>query len=74
VGSKGVPHRCEDETWIIVTLQKELENVTNILNNYTMQMQTLINQKAIEVPGVKKPCGDFSKFGYNYTREQKRKC
>jgi len=59
VGSKGVPHRCEDETWIIVTLQKELENVTNILNNYTMQMQTLINQKAVEEPGTKKPWWKF---------------
>ena len=43
------------------TLKKELENASqreqdlkSMYNNYMMQMQTLINQKAIEAPGAKK--------------------
>jgi hypothetical protein len=58
----------EKEKWIIElqnhneTLKKELEKagqdkeaVQNLYNNYMLQMQTLINQKAIEAPGAKKP-------------------
>ena len=37
------------------TLLKELEDQKIMHNNYFMQVQTLINQKAIEAPGVKKP-------------------
>ena len=37
------------------TLKKELEDIKSMHNNYMMQMQTLINQKAIEAPGEKKP-------------------
>ena len=37
------------------TLKKELEDLKSMQNNYMMQMQTLINQKAIEAPGAKKP-------------------
>ena len=33
--------------------KKELENL-RMNNNYMLQMQTLINQKAIEAPGAKK--------------------
>ena len=36
------------------TLKKELEDIKSMHNNYMMQMQTLINQKAIEAPGAKK--------------------
>ena len=43
------------------TLRTELEKagqdkeaIQNLYNNYMLQMQTLINQKAIEVPGAKK--------------------
>jgi hypothetical protein len=43
------------------TLKKELENANtreqdfkSMHNNYMLQMQTLINQKAIEAPGAKK--------------------
>ena len=58
----------EKEKWINElqnhneTLKKELEKagqdkeaVQNLYNNYMLQMQTLINQKAIEAPGAKKP-------------------
>jgi DNA repair exonuclease SbcCD ATPase subunit len=48
------------------TLKKELEKagqdkeaIQNLYNNYMLQMQTLINQKAIEVPGAKKPWWRF---------------
>jgi hypothetical protein len=48
------------------TLIKELEkaaqdkeNLQNIYNNYFLQVQTLINQKAIEAPGAKKPWYKF---------------
>ena len=48
------------------TLKKELESASqreqdlkSMHNNYMMQMQTLINQKAIEVPGVRKPWWRF---------------
>ena len=36
------------------SLKKELEDLKTIHNNYMLQMQTLINQKAIEAPGEKK--------------------
>lgn len=36
------------------TLKKELEDLKQMHNNYFMQMQTLINQRAIEAPGQKK--------------------
>ena len=48
------------------TLKKELENASqreqdlkSMHNNYMMQMQTLINQKAIVAPGAKKPWWRF---------------
>lgn len=41
------------------TLKNDLENLQNLYNNYMLQMQTLINQKAIEAPGVKKPWWRF---------------
>ena len=48
------------------TLKKELEKagqdkeaIQNLYNNYMLQMQTLINQKAIEAPGSKKPWWRF---------------
>ena len=48
------------------TLKKELEKagqdkeaIQNLYNNYMMQMQTLINQKAIESSGAKKPWWRF---------------
>ncbi len=41
------------------TLKKELEDLKSMHNNYMMQMQTLINQKAIEAPGAKKPWWRF---------------
>jgi TolA-binding protein len=48
------------------TLKKELESASqreqdlkSMHNNYMMQMQTLINQKAIEVPGIRKPWWRF---------------
>jgi FtsZ-binding cell division protein ZapB len=36
-------------------LQKDKDNLQNNYNNYFLQVQTLINQKAIEAPGAKKP-------------------
>ena len=48
------------------TLKKELEKagqdkeaVQNLYNNYMLQMQTLINQKAIEATGAKRPWWRF---------------
>jgi FtsZ-binding cell division protein ZapB len=41
------------------TLKKELEISQETHRNYMMQMQTLINQKAIEAPGAKKPWWRF---------------
>jgi hypothetical protein len=35
-------------------LQKDKEAIQNLYNNYMLQMQTLINQRAIEAPGAKK--------------------
>lgn len=43
----------------IETLKKELEDIKNMHTNYMMQVQTLINQKAIEAPGSKKPWWRF---------------
>jgi Leu/Phe-tRNA-protein transferase len=69
-GSKETLHsyeaRLEEKNFRIIdlqahkeTLKKELETLQNMHNNYMMQMQTLINQKAIEVPGSKKPWWRF---------------
>jgi chromosome segregation ATPase len=48
------------------TLKTELEkagqreeDLKKVHNNYMLQMQTLINQKAIEAPGAKKPWWQF---------------
>ena len=53
--------RLEEKDKHIETLQKELdkaerdkEDLKSIYNNYFLQVQTLINQKAIEAPGEKK--------------------
>jgi molecular chaperone GrpE (heat shock protein) len=51
--------RIEEKEQHIETLKKELENISQMHNNYMVQMQTLINQKAIEVPGAKKPWWRF---------------
>ncbi len=40
-------------------LKKELEISQEMHRNYMMQIQTLINQKAIEAPGAKKPWWRF---------------
>jgi hypothetical protein len=40
---------------------KDKEDLKNIHNNYMLQMQTLINQKAIEAPGQKKKWYEFWK-------------
>jgi hypothetical protein len=53
--------RVEEKDTLIVTLQKELdkagqreEDLKETHRNYMLQMQTLINQKAIEAPGAKR--------------------
>ena len=51
--------RIEEKEQHIETLKKELENISQMHNNYMLQMQTLINQKAIEAPGAKKPWWRF---------------
>ena len=38
----------------IEELKKDKDTIQNLYNNYMLQMQTLINQKAIEAPGAKK--------------------
>lgn len=37
------------------TLKQDLQTLKDIHNNYMLQMQSLINQRAIEAPGTKKP-------------------
>jgi len=41
------------------TLKKEHEDFKAMHNNYMLQVQTLIQQKAIEAPGAKKPWWKF---------------
>ena len=41
------------------TLVKELEDIKSMHNNYMLQMQTVITQRAIEAPGTKKPWWRF---------------
>ena len=43
----------------IESLKKELEISQETHRNYMLQVQTLINQKAIETPGAKKPFWKF---------------
>jgi hypothetical protein len=38
----------------IEELKKDKDTIQNLYNNYMLQMQTLINQKSIEAPGMKK--------------------
>lgn len=40
-------------------LIKELEDFKNLHNNYMLQMQTIITQKAVEAPETKKPWWRF---------------
>ena len=49
----------EEKDRHIETLKKELEISQETHRNYMLQMQTLINQKAIEAPGAKKPWWRF---------------
>ena len=69
-GSKETLHsyesRLEEKNFRIIdlqahneTLKKELETLQNMHTNYMLQVQTLINQKAIESPGAKKPWWRF---------------
>ena len=37
------------------TLKQDLQDLKAMHNNYMLQMQSLINQRAIEAPGKKKP-------------------
>ena len=43
----------------IEELKKDKDTLQNLYNNYMLQMQTLITQKSIEVPGAKKPWWRF---------------
>jgi molecular chaperone GrpE (heat shock protein) len=51
--------RVEEKDRHIESLKGELDNLRSIHNNYMLQVQTLINQKAIEAPGNKKPWYKF---------------
>ncbi|MDR3492873.1 MAG: hypothetical protein P4M12_12685, partial [Gammaproteobacteria bacterium] len=58
--------QIEEKNQHIETLKIELdkaghdkEAIQNLYNNYMLQMQTLINQKAIEAPGTKKKWWQF---------------
>jgi hypothetical protein len=53
--------RIEEKNQYIESLKKELEFNQETHRNYMMQVQTLIKQKAIETPGVKKPWYKFWK-------------
>ena len=46
--------RVEEKDRHIKSLKDELDNLRSVHNNYMVQVQTLINQKAIEVLGAKK--------------------
>ena len=53
--------KVEEKEDLIIVLKEELEkahqdkdNIQNLYDNYMRQMQTLIQQKAIEAPGQKK--------------------
>jgi len=59
-------NQIEEKDRHIETLKTELEKaghdkeaIQNLYNNYMLQMQTLINQKALEAPGSKKPWWQF---------------
>jgi chromosome segregation ATPase len=39
--------------------ERDKEDLKTVYNNYFLQVQTLINQKAIEAPGAKKPWWQF---------------
>ena len=53
----------ENEIEVLLTELKKTnqdkEDLKSMHNNYMLQMQTLINQKSIEVPGAKKPWWRF---------------
>jgi molecular chaperone GrpE (heat shock protein) len=46
--------RVDEKERHIESLKSELDNLRSVHNNYMLQMQTLINQKAIEAPGTKR--------------------
>jgi chromosome segregation ATPase len=47
--------RLEEKDRHIESLKSGLDNLRSVHNNYMVQVQTLINQKAIEAPGARKP-------------------
>jgi predicted RNase H-like nuclease (RuvC/YqgF family) len=51
--------QIEEKDRHIESLKGELTDIKSMHNNYMLQMQTLINQKAIEAPGAKKPWWRF---------------
>lgn len=46
---------CEELQAHNDTLKQDLQDLKAMHNNYMLQMQSLINQRAIEAPGAKKP-------------------
>lgn len=56
---EGKDKQLEDKEKHIETLKKELEDNKATHNNYMFQIQTLINQKAIDAPGTKKSWWKF---------------
>jgi hypothetical protein len=59
VGEENQNRIIKEKDDHIETLKKELEVSQETHRNYMVQMQTLINQKAIEAPGAKKPWWQF---------------
>jgi chromosome segregation ATPase len=64
--NEKISGRLEEARYHIDTLKQELENANQreielkkTFDNYMVQVQTLINQKAIEAPGAKKPWWQF---------------
>jgi len=51
--------RIQDQQIEIEFLRKEIDDLKSIHNNYMIQVQTILNQKTIEAPGVKKPWWRF---------------
>jgi len=46
--------RTQEQQVEIEFLRKEIDDLKSIHNNYMIQVQTILNQKAVEAPGAKK--------------------
>lgn len=49
-----------------------IQNLTETMQSQALNIHNLINQKAIEAPGAKRPWWRFWQSDYNYTTEQNK--